>query len=178
MGFSPPVIPTVSSLGVAQSTWANLVKEGFDWHESSDKTDSRPYAVLRASAAQSLTQGTGAAISFDTEVADVGNGHSNPSATYTVPTAGLWQFGAVATFQPYATAAADLAYIMANGVTIAADRRPSSTTAATIMNLNGLVVCSAGDVVQLMQLWTGSAGSRTTDVGTVLPALFCYRLNS
>lgn len=175
MGFTPPVIPTQSSLGSATSTWANLVKEGFDWHESSNKTDSRPYAILQQTSSQTLTAATFIPITFDTEIADVGNGHTGSSATYTIPTAGLWAVAATASYASTVTTNVIQTQITLNGgSTVVGDTR-LGIGAIQQFTVFGMLVCAAGDTIQLAQKSTAAS---TTDVSTAKPTLYCYRLNS
>jgi hypothetical protein len=175
VGSTPPVIPTQSSLGPATSTWANLVKQYLEWHESVTKTDSRPYAILRATSSQTLSAATLVAISLDTETADVGNGHSGTSASYTIPTAGLWDLRAIATFSSTATTNVCKATVTLNGNAVAYEQANGTNVGLVIMSMSCLAVCSVGDTVQLQQF---STVATTTDVATISPSLYAYRLNS
>lgn len=129
------------------------------------------YTSLLRTTNQTLTAATNTAISWDTEVTDLGNMHDNTNPTrITVPIAGLYEV----TFNTYAgvTTGTIVAYIRKNGTTDAPatyQRRDATAGAGALAALAVSVPLAANDYIEVMvNISAGGAviGSATSNQST------------
>jgi hypothetical protein len=114
-----------------------------------------PLAMLRQTAAQTLTTGTYTAVLFDTEDFDSHNGHSTVSNTsrYTAVTAGVYEVSGGCAFAANATGRR-LARVAANGTVIGGSLSgiPANASVVGYPVRTTLVRLAVGDYVELQAL--------------------------
>lgn len=126
------------------------------------------FAVLYQTVTQSLTSGTWAAITFDTESVDAAGGHSTVTNTsrYTAVHTGWYQINAGVAFAINATGSRSVR-LQVNGTAIfGRDSRPA--TAATIQTectLARKVFLTAGQYIEVAG-WQNSGGALSTSYGS------------
>jgi hypothetical protein len=127
-----------------------------------------PTFILTASGAQSISNTTATALTFNTEVYDPSNGHSTVTNTsrYTIPTGydGIWQFNATVGFASNATGYR-IVTIYQNGSStgIRGVRSIVAATNSEVINITGYANVNATDYIEVY-VEQSSGGSLNTDI--------------
>lgn len=121
----------------------------------------------RQTVAQTLTTGSGTAITLDAEDLDNYNGHSPSSNTsrYVIPLTGRYQLSGGVGFTPNGTGTR-AAYWCKNGIFILGSKQEIGTAAGSVIRILAntmTVLLNAGDYIELFGL-QGSGANLTTDV--------------
>lgn len=142
----------------------------------------RPLCVMRQTVAQSLTNNTATAITFDAEDVDYDNGHSTVTNTsrYTAGTAGWYLVNYAVAFSSNATGKRT-ANLKLNGTTdlvgTFSDAVPLTTGDVTTFGLAKLIFLNASDYIELMALQT-SGGALNTYVTAPIQSMMSVEWRS
>ncbi|WP_242890287.1 hypothetical protein [Actinomadura litoris] len=125
-----------------------------------------PYAILTATADQSLATATNASVAFDSEVVDSHNGHSTSSnnSRYTAPRAGLYRAYASVPWVNNTASGKFETWFRVNGTTewSGSSTEKGTNNVTTISSASALLQLNAGDYVEV-RVWQGTGGTRAID---------------
>jgi hypothetical protein len=154
--------------------WGDLGKPGHvnrdsEWEALLDYVGGAPFAMMRQTSAQSLTNGAGTNITFDTADFDNYDGHSTSLNTsrYTAQVAGIYQLGGGVCFAAN-TAGRRGGWFLKNGSIIAGSEAITTTTASATCDVPMRVTFVSLAVTDFVELaaFQDSGGALNTSVAS------------